>query len=170
VERLPTTKKILYSNQDTKTTIDSIQNFYESFCRPSSESQTLDFTETNLKQIAEEENETIDTNEVEIIDIIDIDQELETTADQPLEELTKDPFITKLASLPENHMDIPTKQWRSTINCDDALQAIRQLPLKSGNKFTLTGRASLGFPMSESNPTTEDTENDTKLDRPLGNN
>jgi hypothetical protein len=104
------------------------------------------------------------------IEIIDVNQELETTADEPLEELTKDPFITKLASLPENHMDIPTKQWRSTINCDDALQAIRQLPLKSGNKFTFTGRASLGFPMSESNPTTEDTENDTKLDRPLGNN
>jgi hypothetical protein len=53
----------LYSNQDTKTTIDSIQNFYESFCRPSPESQALDLTDTDLQQMAEEENETIDTNE-----------------------------------------------------------------------------------------------------------
>ena len=162
-------KQILYSNQDTKTTIDSIQNFYESFCRPSSESQALDFTEKDLQQMAEEENETIDTNEEEI-DIIDIDQEIEKTADEPLEELTKDPFIAKLASLPENPMDIPTRQWTSTINRNDALQAIRQLPSKSGNKFTLPGRASLGFPISESNPTTEDAENDTQLDRPLGKN
>ena len=41
-------KRIMYSNQDTKITIDSIQNFYESFCRPSPETQALDFTRTKI--------------------------------------------------------------------------------------------------------------------------
>ncbi len=161
-------KEILYSNQDTKTTIDSIQNFYESFCRPSPESQTLDFSDKDLQQMAEEENETIDTNEKEM-DVIDVDQELQTSTDEPPEDLTKDPFIAKLASLPENPMDIPTRQWPSTTTPGDALLAIRQLPSKTGNTFTLPGRASLGFPIGESNPTAEDPENDTQLNRPLCN-
>ena len=56
-------KAILYENQDTKRTIDSVQNFYESFCRSSPETQSLDFTDANLQQIAQEENEALDTNE-----------------------------------------------------------------------------------------------------------
>ncbi|EFX67454.1 hypothetical protein DAPPUDRAFT_115443 [Daphnia pulex] len=75
--------------------------------------------------MSEEENETIDTIEEEM-DIIEVDQELETTADEPLEELTKDPFIAKLASFPENPMDIATRQSASTINHDDASLAILQ--------------------------------------------
>ena len=160
-------KHIMYSNQDTKITIDSIQNFYESFCRPSPETQALDFSETDLQQMAEEENEMIDTNEEEI-DIIDVDHEIETTRNETLEDLTKDPFIAKLASLPNNPLDIPTRQWPSITTRNDALLAIRQLPSKTGNSFTLPGRASLGFPMSESNPNTEHPENDTQLDKPLG--
>jgi hypothetical protein len=59
-------KQKLYSNQDTKTTINSIQNFYENFCQPSPESLALDITDTDPQQMAEKENETIDTNEEEI--------------------------------------------------------------------------------------------------------
>lgn len=129
--------------------------------------RALDFSETDLQQMAKEENETIDTNEEEI-DVIDGDQEIETTRNETLEDLTKDPFIAKMASLPNNPLDIPTCQWPSITTRDDALLAIRQLPSKTGYSFTIPGRASLGFSMSESNSTTEHSEIDTQLDRPLG--
>jgi hypothetical protein len=103
----PPSGRLYNSNQDTKTTIDSIQNFYENFCQPSPESLALDITDTDPQQMAEKENETIDTNEEEM-DINDVDQELETTANEPMEELTKDPFIAKLPSFPEN--PIATRQ------------------------------------------------------------
>ena len=66
-------------------------------------------------------------------------------------------------------MDIPTSEWLSTTIRDDALLAILQLPSKTGNTFKLPGRASLGFPMSDSNPTVEHPEIDTQLGRALGN-
>ena len=91
-------KAILYENQDTKRTIDSVQNFYESFCRSSPETQSLDFTDANLQQIAQEENEALDTNEEEL-NIIDIDSSSEEEKRNQTEDITNDPFIKNLPYL-----------------------------------------------------------------------
>ena len=91
-------KAILYENQDTKRTIDSLQNFYESFCRSSPETQSLDFTDANLQQIAQEENEALDTNEEEL-NIIDIDSSSEEEKRNQTEDITNDPFIKNLPYL-----------------------------------------------------------------------
>lgn len=66
-------------------------------------------------------------------------------------------------------MDIPTRDRPSTTTLETALLAIKQLSAKTGKIFMLPGRASLQFPIEDSNPALENPNIDTHLDRPLGN-
>ena len=159
-------KNTLYADESTKTTIDSIQNYYESFCRSSSDRESLEFSKPDLEDLVREEKESLEMNEEEV-NVIDFNEADENNV-EAAQVLTDDPFFRALVSLTENPMDLPTRTWPPTTTHSDDMLAVPQLPSKSKQKFVLPGRASLGFSMDDSNPTPEHPHINTNLDKPFG--
>jgi mannose/fructose/N-acetylgalactosamine-specific phosphotransferase system component IIB len=164
VGRLSTSEKYHICRQIDETTIDRIQNYYESFCRSSSDRESLEFSKPDIEDLVRQEKESLEINEVNVIDFNEADENNVEAA----QVLTDDPYIRVLESLNENPMDLPTRTWPPTTTHYDAMLAVQQLPSKSKQKFVLPGRASLGFSMEESNPTPEHPDINTNLDKPFG--
>ncbi|KAK4006923.1 hypothetical protein OUZ56_012078 [Daphnia magna] len=69
-----------------------IQNFYESFCHSTPETEALDFSEPDLQQLAKEENEAVENNDEQDSDI-DLEEE---NAVEKWNEICSDHFIAAL--------------------------------------------------------------------------
>ena len=115
-------KIYLYSNKTTKQVIDSMQNFYESFCRPTPDPETeiVGLTDTHLQDLFEEDNENVD-NIFESTDMT----EIELCEEKDL--ISPDPFVTALAALPQNPLDLKLKNWPPIVSYQHAKTALESL-------------------------------------------
>ena len=102
--------------------IDSMQNFYESFCRPTPDPETeiVGLTDTDLQDLFEEDNENVD-NIFESTDMT----EIELCEEKDL--ISPDPFVTALAALPQNPLDLKLKNWPPIVSYQHAKTALESL-------------------------------------------
>ena len=118
-------KYYILSDKTARQVINSLQNFYESFCTSSPETELLGFTEQDLQDLVEEENEVIQDAAVDIIDMTEIEA-LDEEEENKL--LPDDPFISRLATLTENPLDLSLRDWPSIISYQNAKTAVDSLP------------------------------------------
>ena len=118
-------KYYILSDKTAKQVINSLQNFYESFCTSSPETELLGFTEQDLQDLVEEENEVIQDAAVDIIDMTEIEA-LDEEEENKL--LSDDPFINRLANLTENPLDLSLRDWPSIISYQNAKTAVDSIP------------------------------------------
>jgi hypothetical protein len=140
-----------------------MQNYYESFCRGTPETEDFDFTAEEINEIREQENIEENENAEEIINLENVDDEL--LIDTPLSD---DPFINKLNLLEENHLDLQVRNWQKIVSRINAKAALDLITANKKKGFCLPGRANLGLSVEESNPPVDDPLMDTHLDTPIG--
>lgn len=156
-------KESLYDDKATRQTLNAMQNYYESFCRGTPETEDFDFTAEEINEIREQENIEENENAEEIINLENVDDEL--LIDTPLSD---DPFINKLNLLEENHLDLQVRNWQEIVSRINAKAALDLITANKKKGFCLPGRASLGLSVEESNPPVDDPLMDTHLDTPIG--
>lgn len=172
-------------NKTTTQVMDSIQNFYESFCRSSSihnqEFNALHSTsnDDDIDNIKEKETSLLKDSTLEAINMEDI----ETHDDHNDQSSLNVPFVAAMAALKQNPLDFKSQTWPPIISFNDAKQAIECLTAKRFLKITKffytiyfhiristqkANSASFTFSVEDSNPTSKNPEIDTQLDQPTG--
>ncbi len=159
-------KTAIESNSATVATLNSIQNFYESFCRSGPQSDQPNHVIDDPHQITICDNSE-DDEPNDVLDLLDAEQELHQA--EVLYEFcrcTDDPFVKKLVSLDSNPIQIHRSPPELDVNLEDAMKAICELP-RTGRSFQLPNRAKLGDCVNDHNQSSDPLSSPV-LDKPMG--
>lgn len=127
-------KAIILSNSTSARAIDSIQNFYTSFCKNPTENPSESSSEDD-----EDENQDV-PNVVDVMENIDIETDSDVSSSNSLDDsdLLSDSFVSKLAAFSESPLQLQLSSRPSLVSIGQATTAVIELTQSHRKPHNLT--------------------------------